>query len=130
MQEESLPAQGPAPGPHREDAARTYLYGLLAALLLTAASFWVASTDLIYAPGVPILLGVLAIAQMGVHLVFFLHLSSAPDQANNFLALAFGVLLVGVVVFGSMLIMYDLNQEMMPIHAHPAVLCPLCAVRP
>ena len=42
-------------------------------------------------PEFPILLGVLAIAQMGVHLVFFLHISSAPDQTNNVLALAFGV---------------------------------------
>jgi len=125
---EPLPPQGRMPGPRRADAARSYLAGLAAALLLTGAAFWVASTDLVYAPGVPILLGVLAIAQMGVHLVFFLHLSSAPDQANNVLALAFGILLVGVVVFGSLLIMHDLDFEMMPHQARPAVLCAACAL--
>lgn len=131
MSLESLPPQGQAQGSQHKGAARSYLYGMLAALALTAASFWVASTELVYAPGVPILLGVLAIAQMGVHLVFFLHLSSAPDQANNFLALAFGVLLVGVVVFGSMLIMHDLDQEMkMPLHARPGVQCAPCGIRP
>ena len=69
----------------------------------------------IYAPGVPILLAVLAIAQMGVHLVFFLHISSAPDQTNNFLALAFGIFVVGLIVFGSMIIMANLNHAMMPM---------------
>ena len=37
---------------------------------------------------------VLAIAQMGVHLVFFLHITTGPDNTNNVLALAFGVLIV------------------------------------
>jgi cytochrome o ubiquinol oxidase operon protein cyoD len=61
------------------------------------------------------LLAALAIAQMGVHLVFFLHISSAPDQTNNFLALAFGIFIVGLVVFGSMIIMANLNHAMMPM---------------
>jgi hypothetical protein len=34
---------------------------------------------------------VLALAQIGIHLVFFLHLGSGPDSTNNILALAFGV---------------------------------------
>ncbi len=87
--------------------------GLGFSVVLTLASFWAASTGLIYGPGVPLLLGVLAIAQMGVHLVFFFHLSSAPDQTNNFLALAFGIMVVGLVVFGSMVIISDLNDNMM-----------------
>ncbi len=61
------------------------------------------------------LLGVLAIAQMGIHLVFFLHISSAPDQTNNILALAFGIFVVGLLVFGSMIIMAHLNHNMMPM---------------
>jgi cytochrome o ubiquinol oxidase subunit IV len=110
-------AQGQAPGISEQSHAghRTYLIGLLFAVVLTLASFWVSSTDLIYAPGIPVLLAVLAIAQMGVHLVFFLHISSAPDQTNNFLALAFGIFVVGLVVFGSMIIMANLNHAMMPM---------------
>jgi cytochrome o ubiquinol oxidase subunit IV len=64
---------------------------------------------------VPVLLAVLAIGQMGVHLVFFLHISSAPDQTNNFLALAFGIFVVGFIVFGSMIVMTNLNHAMMPM---------------
>ena len=55
----------------------------------------------------------LAIAQMGVHLVFFLHITTGPDNTNNVLALAFGVLIVVLVVAGSLWIMADLNDNMM-----------------
>jgi cytochrome o ubiquinol oxidase subunit IV len=92
-----------------------YLTGFGAAALLTLASFWAAGTHLVWAPGVPVLLAALAIAQMGVHLVFFLNISSAPDQTNNILALAFGIFVVALVVFGSMIIMANLNANMMPM---------------
>jgi Prokaryotic Cytochrome C oxidase subunit IV/Polyphosphate kinase 2 (PPK2) len=62
------------------------------ALVLTITSFWVANTSVLWTPGVPAGLAVLAIAQMGVHLVFFLHITTGPDNTNNILALAFGVL--------------------------------------
>jgi len=110
-------AQGAAPGSNaRTHGSRlSYCVGLAYAVILTLASFWVSSTDLVYPPGVPILLGVLAIAQMGVHLIFFLHISSAPDQANNILALAFGIFVVGLTVFASIIIMSHLNHAMMPM---------------
>ncbi len=91
-----------------------YTIGLLLAVVLTATSFWVANTSLLWAPGITLGLAVLAIAQMGVHLVFFLHITTAPDNANNVLALAFGVLIVFLVVAGSLWIMADLNGSMMP----------------
>jgi cytochrome o ubiquinol oxidase operon protein cyoD len=93
---------------------RNYLIGLVLAAGLTAASFWVASgTGLIYKPGVPMALAALAIGQMGVHLAFFLHITTGPDNINNVLALAFGVLIVGIVIAGSLWIMYHLNINMM-----------------
>ena len=91
-----------------------YTIGLLLAVILTAASFWVANTSLLWGPGVHLGLVVLAIAQMGVHLVFFLHIGTGPDSTNNVLAVAFGVLIVFLVVAGSLWIMADLNGSMMP----------------
>ena len=73
-------------------------------------------TDLIWAPAIPSALVVLAVAQIGVHLVFFLHLTTAPDNTNNVLALAFGVLIVALIIGGSVWIMDHLNQNMMPMH--------------
>jgi len=117
------------PAEHEKDAAsgdedvepgiaagvRGYLIGLMLAAGLTVASFWVASgTSLIYPPGVVMALAALAIGQMGVHLAFFLHITTGPDNANNALALAFGVLIVGIVIAGSLWIMHHLNMNMMP----------------
>jgi cytochrome o ubiquinol oxidase operon protein cyoD len=90
--------------------ARSYIIGLALAILLTAASFWAARTPFIYQPGVQAALVTLAIAQMGIHLVFFLHITTAPDNTNNVLALAFGVLIVCFIVFGSLWIMAHLNH--------------------
>jgi len=92
----------------------TYTVGFALALLLTAVSFWVANTSLLWAPGVAMGLFVLAIAQMGVHLVFFLHITTGSDNTNNVLALAFGVLIVLLVVVGSAWIMTNLNDNLMP----------------
>lgn len=89
-----------------------YTTGLLLALILTISSFWVANTSLLWAPGVPVGLAVLAIAQMGVHLVFFLHVTSGADSTNNILALAFGVLVSLLVVAGSLVIITNLNENM------------------
>jgi cytochrome o ubiquinol oxidase subunit IV len=91
-----------------------YTIGLVLAVILTATSFWVANTSLLWAPGIALGLAVLAIAQMGVHLVFFLHITTGPDNTNNVLALAFGVLIVVLVVAGSLWIMANLNDNMMP----------------
>ena len=89
-----------------------YTTGLLLAVILTATSFWVANTSLLWTPGIPLGLTVLAIAQMGVHLVFFLHITTGPDNTNNVLALAFGVFIATVVVLGSLWIMMNLGDNM------------------
>ena len=111
--------QGGAPGDEDEvDVSaelRGYLIGLVLATLLTVASFYAIRTNLIWTPAIPIALSVLAVAQMGIHLVFFLHISTGPDNTNNVLALAFGVLIVGLVVAGSVWIMGNLNHNMMPL---------------
>jgi cytochrome o ubiquinol oxidase operon protein cyoD len=57
---------------------------------------------------------VLAIAQIGIHLVFFLHVTSGPDNTNNVLALAFGVLIVFLVMVGTIWIMAHLAANMGP----------------
>lgn len=92
-----------------------YAAGLGLSIVLTLASFWSAGTASIWAESLPVLLAALAIAQMGVHLVFFLHISSGPEGTNNIIALAFGVFIVALVVFGSIIIMNNLDVHMMPM---------------
>jgi cytochrome o ubiquinol oxidase operon protein cyoD len=96
-------------------AIKAYAIGLGLSILLTAASFYVTGTRLIWAPAIPVALVVLAVAQIGVHLLFFLHITTAPDNTNNVLALAFGVLIVALIIAGSLWIMHHLNHNMLPM---------------
>ena len=107
-----------APGEKHASPAqqiRNYLIGLTLAGGLTAMSFWVAGSGAFWAPGVAIGLCVLAVAQMGIHLVFFLHLTTGSDNVNNTLAVAFGALIIVLVGGGTLWIMSNLNANMMPM---------------
>jgi cytochrome o ubiquinol oxidase subunit IV len=104
------------PGVEEHEPTASYLSytaGLGLAILATIASFTVSQTTLLWAPGIPVGLVVLAFAQIGIHLVFFLHLGSGPDSTNNILALAFGVLIVFLVIAGSVWIIANLNSNLM-----------------
>ena len=114
---DAAPGQESAADQELTHGVRTYLIGLALAVLLTALSFWLPQTQLVWGPGIPVALIVFAIAQMVVHLVFFLHITTAPDNTNNVLALAFGVLIVLLVIGGSLWIMANMNHNMMPMDA-------------
>jgi cytochrome o ubiquinol oxidase operon protein cyoD len=102
---------------HQETRANylSYTVGFVFAVLLTIASFVVAQTNLLWAPGIAVGLVVLAFAQIGVHLVFFLHIGTGPDHTNNIVALAFGLLIVFLVIGGSCWIIANLNANTMPM---------------
>jgi cytochrome o ubiquinol oxidase operon protein cyoD len=108
-----------APGDEPEESHGHWILnsnlGLGFSVVLTVAAFWAVGSHLIWGPAIPVALVVLAIAQMGVHLVFFLHITTGPDNTNNVLALAFGVLVVFLIGAGSIWIMDHLNQNMMPM---------------
>lgn len=116
---EDHPAYGDsAPGDERLDGTGVaqgiggYLVGLALAGGLTAAAFYFAAGHFLWGPGVPAALVALAVAQMGVHLVFFLHITTGPESTNNVLALAFGVLIVFLLIAGTVFIMSSLNHHM------------------
>ena len=122
----SEPQSGPhyadaVPGDHDIDrdeiagAIGSCLLGLGLATLLTAVSFFISGTTLVWVPSIPVALVVLAVAQMGVHLVFFLNITTGPDNTNNVMALAFGVLIVFVLMVGTIWVMTTMNHNMMPM---------------
>lgn len=110
-----------APGDERADGREIaegilgYLIGLGLSILFTAVAFYVSGTSLVWQPSIPAALIVLAIAQMGVHIVFFLHITTRPDSVNNLMALMYGVFIVFVLIVGSVWIMTHLNYNMMPM---------------
>jgi cytochrome o ubiquinol oxidase subunit IV len=110
-----------APGDERADGTeiaegiRGYLVGFGLSVLATVVAFFLSGTSLVWQPSIPAALIVLAIAQMGVHIVFFLHITTRPDSINNVMALVFGIFIVFVLIVGSVWIMTHLNHNMIPM---------------
>ena len=113
LRADTAPGDEPRGGSEIADGLRSYLVGFGLAVLLTCVTFFVAGTSLVWQPSIPVALFVLAVAQMGVHLVFFLHINTGADAINNVMALAFGVLIVILLIGGSLWIMSHLNHDMM-----------------
>ncbi len=93
----------------------TYAIGFALAAGLTVASFVLAANHWLTPASLVAALVVLAIAQMIVHLIFFLHITTAPAQKTNILALLLTLLIIALVVIGSLWIMAQLNAHMVPM---------------
>jgi cytochrome o ubiquinol oxidase subunit IV len=94
---------------------RSYLIGFALALILTLLPFGLVIFSRDDFPH-DFILGALALAavvQIFVHLHFFLHLDRSSDQSWNVLALLFTVLIIGIMLGGTLWIMFDLHGRMM-----------------
>ena len=98
------------PGPD----LRAYLTGFVLAVILTAIPFaLVYFKALSVGPTVAVIV-VAAVAQVVVHLRFFLHIDFHKTPRENLLALFFAGFLIFVMVGGTLWIMFDLHYRMMP----------------
>jgi cytochrome o ubiquinol oxidase operon protein cyoD len=96
-------------------SVRGYVIGYVSAIALTIAAFTVAPSTAMAPFSVEAALAVLAIAQMLVHLIFFLHINTAPVQKTNIMAFTATMLIIAIVVIGSIWIMGHLNRNMVPM---------------
>ncbi|HEU0196084.1 MAG TPA: cytochrome o ubiquinol oxidase subunit IV [Nevskiaceae bacterium] len=91
-----------------------YLTGFILAAILTAIPFWLVMGHIIHSEAITILLIlILGIAQIFVHLVYFLHMNAKAEEGWNLMSLAFTLMLVVIVIAGSIWVMYWLNTNMM-----------------
>lgn len=97
-------------------ARKDYVVGFLLAAVLTAVPFWlVMAHPLSGAVQTAMAVVVFAAAQVVVQMVYFLHMNSRSQGGWTMLALLFTVLMVGIVLSGSLWVMYHLNANMMPM---------------
>jgi cytochrome o ubiquinol oxidase operon protein cyoD len=96
-----------------------YLTGFILSVVLTAIPFWLVMDHVIANANVTILL-IMAFAavQIVVHMIYFLHMNSHSEGGWSLLALIFTLVLVGIVLAGSLWVMYHLNSNMMPMPVH------------
>ncbi|MGF6231035.1 cytochrome o ubiquinol oxidase operon protein cyoD [Inquilinus ginsengisoli] len=109
---------------HHGDASghgtlRGYVTGFVLAVILTAIPFWLVMGDVLGdSQTTALVIMALAVVQIIVHMVYFLHMNTRSEGGWTMLALIFTVVLVVITLSGSLWVMYHLNHNMMPVSAH------------
>ena len=100
-------------GPHSTFSG--YMIGFFASILLTVLPFWLVMGDVLSSQNATIIviLG-LAMVQILVHMIYFLHMNFHSEGGWNMLSLIFTVVLLFITLFGSLWVMYHMNANMMP----------------
>lgn len=96
---------------------RSYLIGFGLSVVLTAIPFWLVMTDVLgnkQATGIVVM--VFAVAQIVVHMIYFLHMTSSAEEGWMMMALIFTIIMVVIALTGSLWVMFHLNVNMMPMH--------------
>ena len=98
---------------------RGYVTGFVLSVVLTAIPFWLVIGDVLgNALQTSIAVMALAVAQIVVHMIYFLHMNTKSEGGWTILALIFTITLVVITLTGSIWVMYHLNQNMMPMSQH------------
>jgi cytochrome o ubiquinol oxidase operon protein cyoD len=100
---------------HGHGTRRGYLTGFLLAVLLTAVPFWLVMGGVLPNPQwTALLIFAFALVQIIVHVRYFLHLDTRSEGGWTLISFVFTVVIVGIVIGGSIWIMFHLNNNMMP----------------
>jgi cytochrome o ubiquinol oxidase subunit IV len=92
-----------------------YLTGFVLSVILTAIPFWLVMAKVFPDNKTTVLIVLaFAVAQILVHMVYFLHLNTTSEGGWNMLALIFTLVLVVIALSGSLWVMYHMNVNMMP----------------
>lgn len=98
---------------------RGYLTGFVLAAILTVIPFWLVMDHVIASKPLLILaILALAVVQIFVHIVFFLHLDTRSESGWNMMTFIFTAVLVIIVLGASIWVMYAENANMMPMSQH------------
>jgi cytochrome o ubiquinol oxidase operon protein cyoD len=94
---------------------RGYWIGFILSVLLTAPAFGLVMTGVIADPRVTAgIVMALAMVQIVVHMIYFLHMNTKSENGWTMLALIFTAIIVLIVIAGSLWVMYHMNANMMP----------------
>jgi cytochrome o ubiquinol oxidase operon protein cyoD len=112
----AVPHDGRDPMHEHQGSLRGYLTGFVLAAILTVIPFWLVMGDVIANKQLLILaILALAVVQIFVHIVYFLHLDTRSESGWNMMAFIFTAVLVIIVLGASIWVMYAENANMMPM---------------
>ena len=93
-----------------------YVTGFLLSVILTAIPFWLVIGKVFPSTTITtFIILALAMVQIYVHMVFFLHMSSKAEGGWAWMSLIFTLVLLVITLSGSLWIMYHLKANTMPL---------------
>jgi cytochrome o ubiquinol oxidase subunit IV len=107
-------------GDHHDDGVphgsrSGYMTGFLLSVVLTAIPFALVMSGMIADTRVTAgLITAMAMIQIVVHMIYFLHMSPKSENGWTMLALIFTIIIVVITISGSLWVMYHMNANMMP----------------
>ena len=93
---------------------RDYAIGFVLSVILTAIPFWLVMERPLGAAATATIIMILAMLQIVVHMVFFLHMTPKAEGGWSLTSLLFTVIVVVIMLAGSLWVMHHLNTNMMP----------------
>jgi cytochrome o ubiquinol oxidase operon protein cyoD len=100
---------------------RGYAIGFLLSVVLTAIPFWLVMAKVLPSATVTgIVLVAFAVAQILVHMVYFLHLDARSEGGWNLVSVLFTGILLLILLAGTLWVMHHMNANMMPMTPHDA----------
>ena len=94
---------------------KSYLIGFVLSILLTAIPFGIVMSETHWGFSAETVLAAiltLAVVQVFVHVVYFLHMDRSSEQRWNVVAFGFTVFMLAIVVAGSIWIMHNATSNM------------------
>lgn len=94
---------------------KKYTIGFILAIILTITSFWLVISKVISNTDITsLVLFFLAIVQIIIHMIYFLHMNFKSEGGWTMLALIFTILVITIMMTGSLWVMYHMNYNMTP----------------
>ncbi|ANA33054.1 cytochrome o ubiquinol oxidase subunit IV [Ralstonia mannitolilytica] len=106
-------AHGHAAGGAGHATVKGYLIGFVLAVILTVIPFKMVMDGGYSHQTVLVTVMALAVVQIVVHLIYFLHLDGSSAQRWNVMAFLFTLLILAIVIVGSLWVMHNMNANMM-----------------
>ncbi|XYD12400.1 cytochrome o ubiquinol oxidase subunit IV (plasmid) [Methylobacterium sp. NMS12] len=101
---------------HGHGGRRGYRIGVALSILLTVVPFWLVMSEALPDAAVTAaIIFAMALVQIVVHVVSFLHLDTQAEGGWTLLAFLFTAVIVVLTIGGSVWVMYHLNTNMMPM---------------
>jgi cytochrome o ubiquinol oxidase operon protein cyoD len=91
----------------------SYATGFILSVILTVAAFGLVINGTLTGENALLAIAGLALVQIVVHLVFFLHMNTSSAQRWNVMAFGFTVLTAVILIVGSLWIMHNVSMHMM-----------------